>query len=745
MAAGAILAPLIIPITHLTHRTKNHIDTRTPISIQSDSTGVLIFFTLDGSKPGGEHQGSDGSSRKYTDPIVLPAGRVSVRAVAVTRWNQASKQRIRRMVCRAAGSSAQRSAGTFRQPTYAPVHNCSFLHCCPHSESRLSGRRPPPSGHRFLNRRLSPKGSSTPAAGWVSSSLRSRSADSHELKHLSSAQGSREERVNNFLWCPQCPQCLCVRPSDPFAQFCPQCGATIPAHKLTPAETGQMLLCASCHSLVPVHAQTCFICEASVDGHQQPQAILSLQDHVVCASCGSWNPAQVSSCVTCESHLQPVGQGRNIAPCGWAADGKMLSCSRCKHLNRGDARFCDCCGTKHGHAVSCVTCWQCGASGHPNACYCTACGVFLEGQALPKPRSDITQPKEGTTHSQVLALSPHDAAWKATPPPNSAPRLKASLPSVDQSTQTVGLYYPSATEMQKKEQQRALQSIQELATRDRRPPLTAISLGRGYWRKQLDHVCAHLRSYTQNNSSFRTLLAEPRLGQMISAVVQEDQDEVTLTLSFTLATLKQHQVEPYGDIDGPPGGGSALVYQAQTLSSVTERSVNRTSLGDVRPSGWRRLKANPKARPSVTDYQLLKELGPDGGKIRTIQQLLDLGADPSCCGSDSRHALVAAVVNGHHNILPVLVQRGADVDQQSGPMKNTALHEAAALGSEGLQSAKLLLRCKAGVRRKNAAGQTPYDVAVNSGCSDMASLLAAQTGLDLLGKLGRSRLNLNVF
>ncbi|MEQ2216022.1 hypothetical protein XENOCAPTIV_009561 [Xenoophorus captivus] len=30
---------------------------------------------------------------------------------------------------------------------------------------------------------------------------------------------------------------------------------------------------------------------------------------------------------------------------------------------------------------------------------------------------------------QVSALSPHDAAWKATPPPNSAPRLKASLPS----------------------------------------------------------------------------------------------------------------------------------------------------------------------------------------------------------------------------------------------------------------------------------------------------------------------------
>lgn len=45
--------------------------------------------------------------------------------------------------------------------------------------------------------------------------------------------------------------------------------------------------------------------------------------------------------------------------------------------------------------------------------------------------------------------------------------------------------------------------------------------------------------------------------------------------------------------------------------------------------------------------------------------------------------------------------------------------------------------CKASVRRRNASGQTAYDVAVNSGCNSMVSLLAAQTGLDLLGKLGK--------
>lgn len=42
------------------------------------------------------------------------------------------------------------------------------------------------------------------------------------------------------------------------------------------------------------------------------------------------------------------------------------------------------------------------------------------------------------------------------------------------------------------------------------------------------------------------------------------------------------------------------------------------------------------------------------------------GADPACLGSDGRPALVAAVLNGHHDVIPVLVQREADVNQASG-------------------------------------------------------------------------------
>lgn len=40
------------------------------------------------------------------------------------------------------------------------------------------------------------------------------------------------------------------------------------------------------------------------------------------------------------------------------------------------------------------------------------------------------------------------------------------------------------------------------------------SLSSGYWRKQLDHICAHLRSYAQNNLEFRALVGEPRMGKV---------------------------------------------------------------------------------------------------------------------------------------------------------------------------------------------------------------------------------------
>ncbi|KAL0595592.1 Double zinc ribbon and ankyrin repeat-containing protein 1 [Plecturocebus cupreus] len=60
----------------------------------------------------------------------------------------------------------------------------------------------------------------------------------------------------------------------------------------------------------------------------------------------------------------------------------------------------------------------------------------------------------------------------------------------------------------------------------------------GYWRRQLDHISAHLRCYAQNNPEFRALIAEPRMGKLISATVHEDGCEVSIRLNYIQVSNK---------------------------------------------------------------------------------------------------------------------------------------------------------------------------------------------------------------
>ncbi|XP_059186997.1 double zinc ribbon and ankyrin repeat-containing protein 1 [Centropristis striata] len=726
MTAGSVSAPLIIPIIDLQrHRTKNHIDTSTPVSLHSETPGVQIFFSLDGSRPVVvvAQRGSSGSSRKYSKPILLPAGRVAVRALAVSSDGRQSSVVTKVFSVDLVDSEDRKwSKEDFlrsdQQPQFEPSENSSLLP----AEPTIVGSASPPPAPRLLAGRLG------------GAACRRRQGGSGVSEQLSSTLTS--QCVHREMDILRCPQCLSVRPSDPSSGFCPECGAALPVlpeQRPPPAEGGQVLCCVICHSLVPVNTHTCLICEASI----QPQS--SLQERVVCVCCGGVNPAHVCSCLICESRLQG-----NSAPSVLPAGSRTLTCSRCKRLNRGDARFCDWCGSKPRQAASCVVCWRCGANGNLYGSYCAACGALLEAPPPPTSCSDITGP---TATNQVCRSADITATWQAMPSSGSAPRTKLATPTAEQGTQTVGLYYPSATGLQRK--------YQQSATRDRQPLLTAISPGRGFWRLQLDHVCAHLRSYAQNNASFRALLGEPRLGRMVSAVIQEDRYEVSVTVSFVSAGREQ-QGGPAGGATAAMGGATAATGATgatgavETLSSVTERSED-CSRNDR--SNNKRLKQKPTPKPplaawlQVWEVRLLAELGPGPGRGQAgvVQQFLDQGVDPSCCDADGRHALAVAAVNGHHDVLPVLVQRGADVDQQSGPLRNSALHEVAALGAEGLQSAQVLLSLQASVQRRNASGRTPYDVAVTSGCNDMVTLLAARAGLHLLGKLGKPKVNLDVY
>lgn len=64
-----------------------------------------------------------------------------------------------------------------------------------------------------------------------------------------------------------------------------------------------------------------------------------------------------------------------------------------------------CVCSQPAHATGCVTCWRCGATGHPYAFYCTACGVFLDAPAPPTSSNVTKQPNGGATANQVHVTS----------------------------------------------------------------------------------------------------------------------------------------------------------------------------------------------------------------------------------------------------------------------------------------------------------------------------------------------------
>lgn len=94
-------------------------------------------------------------------------------------------------------------------------------------------------------------------------------------------------------------------------------------------------------------------------------------------------------------------------------------------------------------------------------------------------------------------------------------------------TQTYGMYYTSAKGLENKDDKVKFETRKT-------PLLTAVSAGKGYWRQQMDHICAHLKAFAQNNSEFRVLVGEPRLGKLNSAKVDIDSSWCTITASFPI-------------------------------------------------------------------------------------------------------------------------------------------------------------------------------------------------------------------
>ncbi|XP_063489972.1 double zinc ribbon and ankyrin repeat-containing protein 1 isoform X12 [Symphalangus syndactylus] len=680
--------------------------------MKSDTPDVNIYYTLDGSKPEFLKRIGYGENNtfKYIKPITLPDGKIQVKAIAVSKD------------CRQSGIVTKVFQVDYGPPNIVSLEDNveNVLKDSSRQEfkngfvgSKLKKKYKNSENQRSwnVNLRKFPESPLEISAHGGGSGSRPPTCQSQSpgfahvsgQKCLTSTETMRIQRETDFL---KCAHCLAPRPSDPFARFCQECGSPVPpifGCRLPPPE--------------------------------------GAQEKVICRACGTGNPAHLRYCVTCEGALPSSQESMcsgDKAPPPPTQKGGTISCSRCGCWNLWEASFCGWCGAMLGIPAGCSVCPKCGASNHLSARFCGSCGICVK--SLAKLSLD--------RRLALAAEEPHPfseprCAWQSLNIP--LPRSDAGTKR-DIGTQTVGLFYPSSKLLAKKELEIASQKQRQEKMSDHKPLLTAISPGRGYWRRQLDHISAHLRCYAQNNPEFRALIAEPRMGKLISATVHEDGCEVSIRLNYSQVSNKNlylNKAVNFSDhlLSSAAEGDGGLCGSRSSWVSDYSQSTSDTIEKIKRIRNFKAKSFQEKKEQLIPENRLLlKEVGPTGeGRVSVIEQLLDEGADPNCCDEDNRPVITVAVRNKHHEAIPVLVQRGADIDQQWGPLRNTALHEATLLGLAGRESIATLLGCNASIRKKNAGGQTAYDLALNTGDDLVTSLFAAKFGQGLEDQLAQTR------
>uniref|UniRef100_A0A8C0TRE7 Double zinc ribbon and ankyrin repeat domains 1 n=1 Tax=Canis lupus familiaris TaxID=9615 RepID=A0A8C0TRE7_CANLF len=688
MTAGSVCVPQIIPLrVPLPGKANHEIDNNTLLEMKSDTPDVKIYYTLDGSKPEFLKKIGYGENNtfKYTKPITLPDGKIQIKAVAVSKD------------CRQSGIVTKVFQVGCEPPNTVSSDN--------HVENGLKDSSKQELKNGFVGSKLWKKYKNAENKQDWNVNLR-KSAD-FEVGERTDSKTWKDLRFSESpVEIPPYHEESGSRPPTWQSQF-PSFAHITGQKSLTSTEIMRIqrktdfLKCAQCLAPRPSDpfARFCQECGSPVPpifGCRLPPPEGAQMG--LCAECGSMVPTNTPICVVCEAsltlQLQPQASLR-----------LKLGVSACYSV-----------------------CPKCGASNHPSARFCGSCGIYVKslGRLSLDNSLDLAAGELGP-------FAEPQSAWQS-------PRVPLSRPNAgtwkNVSTQTTGLFYPSGTLLAKKELEMASQKQRQEKMSDHKPLLTAVSPGRGYWRKQLDHISAHLRSYAQNNPEFRALIAEPRMGKLISATVHEDGYEVSIRLNYIQVSNKNLYLSKPVDFsnhflngvtedgDGPFGSRSSLVSDYSQSTSDTTEKVKRTK-------NFKTKKFQEKEQLTPENRLLLKEVGPTGeGRVSVIEELLDEGADPNCKDGEERPVIIVAVVNKHHEVIPVLVQRGADTEQQWGLLQNTALHEAALLGLAGRECVTALLRCNASIQKKNTNGQTAYDLALKMGDDVITSLFAAKLGLD---------------
>ncbi|KAK3597887.1 hypothetical protein CHS0354_029470 [Potamilus streckersoni] len=616
MTAGSIAVPTVVPLRPpLLGRSKTSIDSNTKIELSTETRDVDIYYTLNGTKPDPfPRAGVEKCTMKYMGPFTVPAGKQTVKAMAVSKdgvresgvvtkifeveyapppsmapedddlefQDELAKERTKSSIKRAVKNL------TSSKTAWTDVSTMKDL-----TRSGTPGRQSQ-TGTRFLNSRMSDR-SPTRQEILDTSHSEKRQTDRSERRHLdTNSHTARLQREAEYLK-------SIYGSTDPYTKYT----------RVPPPEPGIMGTCAFCKYIVPFNAPNCVVCEGPIPPQRQH-----------------------------ESNLKAAKS--------------------------------------------------------------------LQAQWLPVTMSPAMVPR----------------------------------PTNDMGTQTVGLFYPSTREMGKQKEKEEEKEAFEKSMRDRKPLLTAVSPGKGYWRKQVDHICQHLKAHAQNDAEFRALIGEPKMGKLLTSTVQEDGYELSLTLTFALRGNKDKFT---GKRLGITGDYLSFHTEQDSLTSYrsdSEEEIIETETPKKETKRVTKVKRKPVPKVPPQDQLLLRELGSQGeGSPSEVQRLLDEGSDPNCINKNGLPALHVAVKNKRVDCIPVLVQGGADINRK-GPAAmrgNTALHEAIGLGPSGDEVIDALLGSGADQNKKNDKGETAYDLAVKAGFENLVRKLASALGQSHLDKMIRPR------
>ena len=309
-----------------------------------------------------------------------------------------------------------------------------------------------------------------------------------------------------------------------------------------------------------------------------------------------------------------------------------------------------------------LECGRCGASNHPYTKFCSTCGTLIQPPSNQNPSATVLA---STNNTQPSWLSNIDSKAMSI--------LNKQYNTT--STQTYGIYYTSSKGLENKleKEEKGLKLDREFL--ERRPALTAISAGRGYWRQQMDHICAHLKAFAHNNAEFRALAAEPRLGKINTAKVDIDSSWFTITATFPIrnnntkdgfnSSYIVEQALKYGNTSSKIDYdyiNSKIAGRESSLSDSESASENDSYRSQESNKPRKKRVEKYEDRLSGEDRQLIKELGKNGrGRPREVEYLLKEGANPNAKTKDGLSMLHLAIRNRHIDAIAPLIKQGADI------------------------------------------------------------------------------------